>query len=45
MAICSSFRPGISIHVPREGDDFLIRDISPKAHISIHVPREGDDGT
>ena len=35
---------GISIHVPREGDDLLeaLDDINAW-QISIHVPREGDD--
>ena len=33
----------ISIHVPREGDDYhVLRPLHP-LRISIHVPREGDD--
>ena len=35
---------GISIHVPREGDDFRrVNHILIRQTISIHVPREGDD--
>ena len=35
---------GISIHVPREGDDLPIVTLwGNDTHISIHVPREGDD--
>ena len=33
----------ISIHVPREGDDFGSCCMSGWTFISIHVPREGDD--
>ena len=33
----------ISIHVPREGDDFTAPVPSRPNRISIHVPREGDD--
>ena len=34
----------ISIHVPREGDDWRIKQYAGAyPHISIHVPREGDD--
>ena len=34
----------ISIHVPREGDDVIGRQVMHnEAFISIHVPREGDD--
>ena len=34
----------ISIHVPREGDDFFVLFVHGVAVvISIHVPREGDD--
>ena len=33
----------ISIHVPREGDDFVVRMVAGGQDISIHVPREGDD--
>ncbi len=35
----------ISIHVPREGDDFPAPRLIVKFLISIHVPREGDDPT
>ena len=41
MGIRAGFK--ISIHVPREGDDFFKICISTAVHISIHVPREGDD--
>ena len=34
---------GISIHVPREGDDFPDAVLYSHDSISIHVPREGDD--
>ena len=34
---------GISIHVPREGDDYCLRRPRRLQRISIHVPREGDD--
>ena len=34
---------GISIHVPREGDDKLGKKYLTNPSISIHVPREGDD--
>ena len=34
---------GISIHVPREGDDHWNRCVYEPNRISIHVPREGDD--
>ena len=34
---------GISIHVPREGDDRGKIFAKPFQEISIHVPREGDD--
>ena len=35
---------GISIHVPREGDDAGVLLVGPfLCVISIHVPREGDD--
>ena len=34
---------GISIHVPREGDDSLTACAPSTTRISIHVPREGDD--
>ena len=34
----------ISIHVPREGDDFQMQMANQECCcISIHVPREGDD--
>ena len=33
----------ISIHVPREGDDPILKDGDITLAISIHVPREGDD--
>ena len=34
----------ISIHVPREGDDYLRKLLDGDSRlISIHVPREGDD--
>ena len=33
----------ISIHVPREGDDYTVFYRARLHHISIHVPREGDD--
>ena len=33
----------ISIHVPREGDDWISAAGTPEWSISIHVPREGDD--
>ena len=36
--------PPISIHVPREGDDFAPFATGVMNNISIHVPREGDDG-
>ena len=34
---------GISIHVPREGDDGYGAPMLEANLISIHVPREGDD--
>ena len=34
---------GISIHVPREGDDQQNISGATYEKISIHVPREGDD--
>ena len=34
---------GISIHVPREGHDGVVRGDHAKSRISIHVPREGHD--
>ena len=34
---------GISIHVPREGDDDFYNPLFARIGISIHVPREGDD--
>ena len=34
---------GISIHVPRTGDDKYTQAIEQKSNISIHVPRMGDD--
>ena len=33
----------ISIHVPREGDDYEALARGGSRYISIHVPREGDD--
>ena len=33
----------ISIHAPREGGDYVPRDMTVKVHISIHAPREGGD--
>ena len=36
-------RVGISIHVPREGDDDCPVYVRLLIQISIHVPREGDD--
>ncbi len=38
-AVCQ----GISIHVPREGDDRCVKIVVLCNDISIHVPREGDD--
>mgnify|MGYP006893080852 CR=1 FL=1 len=36
----------ISIHVPREGDDYLRKLLDGDSRlISIHVPREGDDSS
>ena len=37
-------RPPISIHAPREGDDFVDGASRQYRYISIHAPREGDDG-
>ena len=34
---------GISIHIPREGDDPEVADRVVHPMISIHIPREGDD--
>ena len=36
-------RPPISIHAPREGDDFVDGASRQYRYISIHAPREGDD--
>ena len=48
-ATCCIFRfvyvAFISIHVPREGSDFLLfLRPCPRSSISIHAPREGSDG-
>ena len=38
------FKPGISIHVPREGHDQFNEENEKRfKKISIHVPREGHD--
>ena len=35
--------PGISIHAPREGSDYVDEEDYEELGISIHAPREGSD--
>ena len=40
----TGYKPGISIHAPREGSDpELVRRQRRRPAISIHAPREGSD--
>ena len=41
----TGFQLAISIHIPRVGDDFVIRSVDVVVSISIHIPRVGDDDT